>query len=42
MENAGITQCIVGTSGLFSLDDDVEIAWKKMKNYMNYESVYRK
>jgi len=42
MVNAGITQCVVGSSGLFSLDNDIENAWGKMKNYMNYESVYRK
>ena len=42
MVSAGITQCVVGTSGLFSLDNDIEIAWGKMKNYMNYESIYRK
>lgn len=35
MKNAGANQFVVGTSGLFSLDDDIEIAWEKMKKYFN-------
>jgi D-allulose-6-phosphate 3-epimerase len=31
---AGATQCVVGTSGLFSLDNDIESAWSKMETYM--------
>jgi D-allulose-6-phosphate 3-epimerase len=40
MKNAGANQFVVGTSGLFSLDKDIGIAWKKMKEYMN-EDIYR-
>lgn len=32
---AGATQCVVGTSGLFSLDSDIERAWAKMETYMS-------
>jgi D-allulose-6-phosphate 3-epimerase len=39
LNKAGITQCVVGTSGLFSLDNDISIGWGKMKNYMDYESI---
>lgn len=35
MKNAGANQFVVGTSGLFSLDQNIEIAWCKMKEYMN-------
>jgi D-allulose-6-phosphate 3-epimerase len=35
MLNSGANQFVVGTSGLFSLDRNVEIAWKKMKYYMD-------
>jgi len=35
MKKAGANQFVVGTSGLFSLDKDIEIAWGKMKEYMN-------
>jgi D-allulose-6-phosphate 3-epimerase len=35
MFDAGANQFVVGTSGLFSLDNNIEIAWSKMKKYMN-------
>ena len=35
MLNSGANQFVVGTSGLFSLDKNIEIAWQKMKNYMD-------
>ena len=35
MQKAGANQFVVGTSGLFSLDKDIDIAWEKMKEYMN-------
>jgi D-allulose-6-phosphate 3-epimerase len=34
IRDAGATQCVVGTSGLFSLDGDIESAWTKMEAYM--------
>lgn len=34
MLDAGANQFVVGTSGLFSLDNDIESAWSKMKKYM--------
>lgn len=35
----GADQLVVGRSGLFRLDDDIETAWRKMKEYMiDYES----
>lgn len=34
MKNAGANQFVVGASGLFCLNKDIEIAWKKMKEYM--------
>ena len=38
MIDAGISQCVVGSSGLFNLDNNINYAWKKMKGYMNYEN----
>ncbi len=35
MKNAGANQFVVGTSGLFSLDQNIEVAWEKMQQYMN-------
>lgn len=35
IRDAGATQCVVGTSGLFSLDNDIESAWIKMEAYMS-------
>jgi D-allulose-6-phosphate 3-epimerase len=40
MRSAGANQFVVGTSGLFCLDDDIKIAWEKMKRYMNDNRVY--
>lgn len=34
MRQAGANQFVVGTSGLFSLDRNIEIAWRNMKKYM--------
>jgi len=42
MKMAGITQCVVGTSGLFGLDRDINLAWAKMKEFMTNEDIYRK
>ena len=39
MRNAGANQFVVGTSGLFCLDNDIEVAWQKMKRYMNDNQV---
>ncbi|MBK6539592.1 MAG: hypothetical protein IPG09_18195 [Ignavibacteria bacterium] len=33
MFDAGANQFVVGTSGLFSLDNDIEIAWSNMKKH---------
>jgi hypothetical protein len=35
MRAAGANQFVDGTSGLFSLDKDIEIAWVKMKKFIN-------
>ena len=35
MSSCGADQFVVGASGLFTLDEDIEIAWRKMKDYMN-------
>jgi D-allulose-6-phosphate 3-epimerase len=35
IRDAGATQCVVGTSGLFSLDNDIARAWIKMGAYMS-------
>jgi D-allulose-6-phosphate 3-epimerase len=35
MLGVGATQFVVGASGLFKLDSDIEIAWQKMKEYMD-------
>lgn len=35
VRDAGATQCVVGTSGLFSLANDIESAWIKMEAYMS-------
>lgn len=32
---SGADQFVVGTSGLFRLDADIEVAWQKMKAYMD-------
>jgi D-allulose-6-phosphate 3-epimerase len=32
---AGANQFVVGSSGLFRLHNDIEMAWRKMKEYMN-------
>lgn len=34
MFDAGANQFVVGASGLFNLDNDIEIAWHKMEKYM--------
>lgn len=34
MFNAGANQFVLGTSGLFSLDNNIEVAWNKMLKYM--------
>jgi D-allulose-6-phosphate 3-epimerase len=34
MKTAGANQFVIGTSGLFSLDEDIESAWQKMKMYI--------
>lgn len=34
MFNAGANQFVIGTSGLFSLDKNIEVAWNKMKKYL--------
>jgi D-allulose-6-phosphate 3-epimerase len=39
MLTSGATQAVVGRSGLFGLDPDIEIAWEKMKEYMGECSV---
>lgn len=31
--------CVVGTSGLFSLNDDLAIAWEKMAEYMSKKTI---
>jgi D-allulose-6-phosphate 3-epimerase len=36
MKAAGANQFVVGTSGLFSLSEDIEIAWEKMKMFINH------
>jgi D-allulose-6-phosphate 3-epimerase len=35
VRTAGANQFVVGTSGLFSLDDDLESSWDKMASYMS-------
>jgi D-allulose-6-phosphate 3-epimerase len=35
MLSAGANQFVVGRSGLFQLDENIETAWQKMKEYMN-------
>ena len=35
MKRSGTEMFVVGTSGLFNLDDNLEIAWDKMLQYMN-------
>jgi D-allulose-6-phosphate 3-epimerase len=35
MLSSGANQFVVGKSGLFGLDHDIDIAWQKMKEYMN-------
>lgn len=35
---AGPDICVVGTSGLFSLDKDLSAAWLKMENYMSQKT----
>ncbi len=35
MRDTGANQFVVGTSGLFSLDEDMDIAWQKMTSYMS-------
>ncbi|MGJ0191717.1 D-allulose 6-phosphate 3-epimerase [Pantoea sp. RRHST58] len=39
ISDSGVDVFIVGTSGLFSLHDDVAIAWKKMMEIFNREKV---
>lgn len=34
MKEVGANQFVVGTSGLFSLDKNITVAWEKMKDYM--------
>jgi len=34
MFNAGANQFVLGTSGLFSLDKNIEVAWNKMEKYI--------
>jgi D-allulose-6-phosphate 3-epimerase len=34
MKNAGANQFVVGSSGLFNLDENIELAWKKLENYI--------
>ncbi len=41
MKKTGANQFVVGTSGLFSLDKDINIAWEKMKDYMTNETIHR-
>ncbi len=35
MKAAGANQFVIGTSGLFSLDKDIEIAWEKMRMFIS-------